>query len=47
LVQRQGTLKNDDYIFKFIVDKSKSDEYFLEMSDSRGKPFRLLAVNDI
>jgi hypothetical protein len=39
-VQKQGTIKNDDYIFRFVRDKSRTEEYFLEICDSKGKAFR-------
>lgn len=47
LVQKQGTLKNDDLVFKFIHDKSKDQEYFLEISTPKGQQVRLIAVSDI
>lgn len=37
LVQKQGTIKNDDLIFRFIHDKSKDEEYFLEISTLKGQ----------
>lgn len=39
-VQRQGTLRNEDFIFRYILDKSKTEEYFLEICDSKGKSLR-------
>lgn len=39
-VQRQGTIKNDDYIFRFILDKSRTEEYFLDICDSKGRSLR-------
>jgi hypothetical protein len=36
LVQRQGTIKNEDLIFRFIHDKSKDQEYFLEILSQKG-----------
>ena len=46
-MQRQGTLKNDDLIFRFILDKSREEEYFLEMCDAKGKALRSIPVEDI
>ena len=39
-VQKQGTIKNDDYIFRFILDKSRTEEYFLDICDSKGRSLR-------
>lgn len=36
LVQRHGTIKNEDLIFRFIHDKSKDQEYFLEILSQKG-----------
>lgn len=37
LVQKQGTLKNEDLIFRFIHDKSRDPEYFLDISTQKGQ----------
>jgi hypothetical protein len=34
-------------IFRFIIDKSKDEEYFLEICDSKGKSVRQIPVQDI
>lgn len=49
LVQRQGTLlKNEDLVFRFVVDKGRAEEYFLEICDGKGgKALRQIAVCDI
>ena len=46
-MQRIGTLKNDDLVFRFIIDKSKEEEYFLEICDLKGTSMRQIAVTDI
>jgi hypothetical protein len=34
-------------IFRFIHDKSKEQEYFLEIATQKGQVIRLIAVSDI
>ncbi len=40
LVQKHGPLKTDDLVFRFVVDKSRDQEYFLDICDSKGKSLR-------
>jgi predicted RNase H-like nuclease (RuvC/YqgF family) len=47
LVTRPGIVKNEDLIFRFTHDKSREEDYFLEICDSKGKPLRAIAVCDI
>lgn len=35
-VQRHGGLRNEELVFRFIHDKSKEQEYFLEISSQKG-----------
>eukprot|EP00347_Sterkiella_histriomuscorum_P023031 403336221 len=46
--QKIGTIKYDDVILRFMYDSSREDcEYFLDISDSRGKSWKQISVIDI
>jgi hypothetical protein len=47
LVTKQSLLKNDELIFRFVADKSRDEEYFLDICDSKGKSLRMIPVADI
>lgn len=46
-VQKPGPLRNEDLIFRFIHDKSREQEYFLEIANQKGQALRQIAVCDI
>ena len=35
-VHKQGALRNEELVFRFIHDKSREQEYFLEISSQKG-----------
>ena len=35
-VQKHGALRNEELVFRFIHDKSREQEYFLEISSQKG-----------
>lgn len=46
-VTKQGTLRNEEYVFRFIRDKARTEEYFLDICDSKARSLRQIAVTDI
>jgi hypothetical protein len=47
LVTRFGVIKNEELIFRFVVDKGREEEYFLDICDAKGKSLRQIPVMDI